>query len=56
MEAVRRAIEHGVVAGRLREAVRVHGTGLRGLERLAARHSALAGEYLAKINERCPGR
>lgn len=44
-----RALAHAVVAGRLREAARVHGPGLVGLERLAEHHrrqgAVLLGEW-----------
>lgn len=49
MEEIRQAVAHAVVAGRLRAAIAEHGSGLRGLERLADRHSALAGEWLDQI-------
>lgn len=58
MEGIELAVRHAVEAGKLREYCRLNGSGLRGLERLADRHTqaataalaeALAGQALAGL-------
>lgn len=49
MEAITEAIRHAAEAGKLRAFVRKNGSGLRGLERLADRHSELARDALTEI-------
>lgn len=46
---IERAIMHAAEAGKLRAYVRKNGSGLAGLTRLAARHSAAASAALDKL-------
>lgn len=49
MEGIERAIRHAAEAGKLRAYVRKNGSELRGLERLADRHSGAAATALNEI-------
>ena len=49
MEAIEQAIRHAAEAGKLRAYVRKNGAGLRGLERLADRHSGAAATALTTM-------
>lgn len=46
LKAIGEALNYAIAAGRLRVAIREHGTGLRGLERLADRYSETAADML----------
>jgi hypothetical protein len=48
LKAVGEALQYAVAAGRLRAAIREHGSGLRGLERLADAYSHTAAEKLGE--------
>ncbi len=51
LKAIDQAISYAVAAGRLRTAIREHGSGLRGLERLADRYSDSSAEALDGVGE-----